>query len=157
MSWRNQTSHLMDWNLYDHSYGCRLPAGLGLWLALMPHPVSLLPSHTGFFFFFFFILAFVYLRIKARPLTAAPRPQGASQLCAACLGSQAEPPAFPPPLSHGTLALFPPPRTQQSPCPFICSLGPLVGQAGMHLPCFLIFSSITPVSCLSFLPYPQAW
>ena len=109
------------------------------------------------FFFFFFILAFVYLRIKARPLTAAPRPQGASQLCAACLGSQAEPPAFPPPLSHGTLALFPPPRTQQSPCPFICSLGPLVGQAGMHLPCFLIFSSITPVSCLSFLPYPQAW
>lgn len=115
------------------------------------------PSSQAILAFFFFILAFVYLRIKARPLTAAPRPQEASQLCAACLGSQAEPPAFPPPLSRGTLALFPPPRTQQRPCPFVCSLGPLVGQTGMHLPCFLIFSSITPMSCLSFLPYPQAW
>lgn len=127
-----------------------MAAGAGRWLAHVPRPIS---SQAK--------LASACFRVTARPLTAAPWALWGLSTTPRLSGRLAEPPAFPPPLSHGDFGLIPSAQDTTEPLPLCLTTWASRHRprepSGKRLACFLrcvhfIINPIPPVSCLSLAP-----
>ena len=147
-SWKEPAGHLVGWNPCGNSYGCWVPAGAGRWLAHVPPPAS---SQAK--------LASACFRVRARPLTAAPRALWGLPTTPRLSGQSAEPPAFPPPLSHGDFGLIPSAQDTTEPLPLCLTTWASRHRprepSGMRLACFLRCIHFIKSNPACVLPFPS--